>query len=118
MERKRYIRLGIFTQGTSMGSAIVWLVNAVIGLAIFFIFVRAIVGWLVQFDIINTRNQFVYQVLTMLERVTDPVLRPIQRVVPTLGGIDFSPVVAWLALSVIRILFNVYLATPLIATLG
>jgi YggT family protein len=49
----------------------------------------------------------------MLERVTDPVLRPIQRVVPSLGGIDFSPVVAWLALTVIRILFNVYVAPPL-----
>ena len=113
MGRKRYMRSGNITQGTPMGTAIVWLVNAVIGLAIFFIFARAIVGWLVQFDIINTRNQFVYQVLTMLERVTDPVLRPIQRVVPPLGGIDFSPVVAWLALTVIRILFNVYLAPPL-----
>jgi YggT family protein len=107
------MRLRIVMQGTFMGSAIVWLVNTVIGLAIFFIFARAIVGWLVQFDIINTRNQFVYQVLTMLERVTDPVLRPIQRVVPTLGGIDFSPVVAWLVLSVVRILFNIYLAPPL-----
>jgi YggT family protein len=111
------MRLRVVMQGTPMGSAIVWLVNTVIGLAIFFIFARAIVGWLVQFDIINTRNQFVYQVLTMLERVTDPVLRPIQRIVPTLGGIDFSPVVAWLALSVIRILFNVYLA-PLLYVLG
>ena len=101
-----------------MGSALVWLVNAVIGLAIFFIFARAIIGWLVQFDIINTRNQVVYQVLTMLERVTDPVLRPIQRVVPPLGGIDFSPIVAWLALNVIQIIFNRLLAGPLIVTLG
>ncbi len=101
-----------------MGSAIVWLVYKVIGLAVFFIFARAIVGWLVQFDIINTRNHFVAQMLTMLERVTDPILRPIQRVVPPLGGIDFSPVVAWLALEVIKILFRVYLETPLIVSLG
>jgi YggT family protein len=113
MGPKGYMRVWIVTQGTPMGSAIVWLVNTVIGLAIFFIFARAIIGWLVQFDIINTRNQFVYQVLTVLERVTDPILRPIQRVVPPLGGIDFSPIVAWLALTVIRILFNVYLAPPL-----
>ena len=101
-----------------MGSAIVWLVNTVIGLLILLIFVRAIVGWLVQFDIINTRNHVVGQLLGALERITDPLLVPFQRLIPSLGGIDISPIVAWLALSVIRILFNVYLATPLVALLG
>ncbi|MDG2521141.1 YggT family protein [Caulobacter segnis] len=100
-----------------MGSAIVWLVNTIISLLIFLIFARAIVSWLVAFDILNTRNRFVYQVLTMLERITDPVLRPFQRIVPTLGGVDISPIVAWLALSVIRIIFNAY-ATPILLTLG
>lgn len=101
-----------------MGSAIVWLFNTIIGLLILLIFVRAIVGWLVQFDIINTRNRVVWQILTMLERLTDPILAPISRVVPSIGGIDISPIIAWLALSVIRILFNVYLAAPLIGLLG
>lgn len=101
-----------------MGSALVWLVNTVIGLLIFLIFARAIVSWLVAFDIINTRNRFVGQVLTMLERITDPVLVPFQRITPMLGGVDISPIVAWLVLSVIRILFNVYAAGPLIVLLG
>ena len=118
MAPARYMRLRIVMQGTLMGSAIVWLVFTVINLIVFFLVARAILGWLVQFDIINTRNQVVYQVLTMLERVTDPILRPIQRVVPPLGGIDFSPVIAWLILEVIKILFRVYLVNPLITTLG
>ncbi|WP_421736254.1 YggT family protein [Caulobacter sp.] len=101
-----------------MGSAIVWLFNTIIGLLIMLIFVRAIVSWLVQFDIINTRNRVVGQILMMLERLTDPVLNPIARVLPSIGGIDISPIVAWLALKVIQILFNVYLAGPLVAALG
>lgn len=101
-----------------MGSAIVWLVDTVIGLLIFLIFVRAIVSWLVQFDIINTRNQVVWQILTMLERLTDPILRPIARVVPSIGGIDISPIIAWLALTVIRIIFDRNIAPLLIGALG
>jgi len=101
-----------------MGSAIVWLFNTIIGLLILLIFVRAIVSWLVQFDIINTRNRVVGQILTMLERLTDPIINPISRIIPSIGGIDISPIVAWLALKVIQILFNVYLAGPLVAALG
>ena len=101
-----------------MGSAIVWLFNTIIGLLIMLIFVRAIVSWLVQFDIINTRNRVVGQILMMLERLTDPIINPISRVVPSIGGIDISPIVAWLGLKVIQILFNVYLAGLLVAALG
>ncbi|WP_269715486.1 YggT family protein [Caulobacter sp. NIBR2454] len=101
-----------------MGYAIVWLVNTIISLLIFLIFARAIVSWLVAFDIINTRNRFVYQVLTMLERITDPILRPLQRVLPTLGGIDISPIVAWLLLQFIQIIFNRTLAPIIVGALG
>jgi YggT family protein len=101
-----------------MGSAIVWLVDTVITLLIFLISVRAIVSWLVQFDIINTRNRVVWQILTMLERLTDPILRPISRVIPSLGGIDISPFVAWLALTVILIIFDHNIAGLLIGALG
>lgn len=101
-----------------MGYAIVWLVNTIISLLIFLIFARAIVSWLVAFDIINTRNRFVYQVLTMLERITDPILSPLQRVLPTLGGIDISPIVAWLLLQFIQIIFNRTLAPIIVGALG
>ncbi|MBX3480585.1 MAG: YggT family protein [Caulobacter sp.] len=101
-----------------MGSAIVWLVNTVIGLVILLIFIRAIMSWLVAFNVINVSNRFVYEVLRFLEAVTDPIIRPFQRIIPRLGGVDISFIVAWLALQFIQIVFNNVLAGPLIRLLG
>ncbi len=53
----------------------------------------AILSWLVAFNVVNTRNQFVYTIGTMLHRLTEPALKPIRRFLPNLGGIDISPVV-------------------------
>lgn len=101
-----------------MGSAIVWLVNTVIGLVILLIFVRAILSWLVAFNVINVSNRFVYEVLRFLEAVTDPIIRPFQRIIPRLGGVDISFIVAFLALKFIQIVFNNVLAGPLVRLLG
>jgi YggT family protein len=56
----------------------------------------------VTFNVVNTRNRFVYQVGDVLYRLTEPALRPIRRVVPTVGGLDLSPVVLLLLLFFIR----------------
>lgn len=101
-----------------MGSALVWLINSVIGLILLLIVVRAVVSWLVAFDVINTRNRVVFQILEIIDRLTDPILRPIQRVIPTLGGVDLSPIIAWLALGFLQRLFNASLAPMLQAALG
>ena len=101
-----------------MGVAIVWLINTVFDLVLLAIFIRAIVSWLVMFNIINTSNRFVYEVQRFLEAVTDPILRPFQRVVPTLGGVDISFIVAFLAIKFVQIVFMRVLAPPLIAMLG
>ena len=53
----------------------------------------AILSWLMVFNVVNTRNQFVAMVADFLYRVTEPALRPIRRRMPTLGGIDLSPAV-------------------------
>jgi YggT family protein len=101
-----------------MGVAIVWLINTVINLVILTIIIRAIFSWLVMFNVINTSNRFVFEVLRFLEAVTDPILRPFQRFVPLLGGVDISPIVAFLAIKFVQIVFNRVLAGPLIALLG
>ena len=101
-----------------MGSAIVFLVDSIIGLIILAVIISAVLSWLIAFDVINTRNQFVYQVLRFLDAVTSPLLRPIQRVVPSLGGVDISPIILWLILSAVRIAFNRIAAPPLISLLG
>ncbi len=81
---------------------IFYILNAVIGLLLFAIVATAILSWLVAFDVINLRNRFIYSVAQFLEAVTRPVLSPFQRIIPTLGGIDVSPIVAILILTGIR----------------
>lgn len=60
--------------------------------------VWVVMSWLIAFEVINTRNRFVYQLNYFLFRVTEPALKPIRRFMPNLGGIDISPVVLMLAI--------------------
>jgi YggT family protein len=78
------------------------IVDIVIRLYIWVVIGSAIMSWLVAFNVVNTRNRFVYQVGDVLYRLTEPALRPIRRVVPTVGGLDLSPVVLLLLLFFIR----------------
>ncbi|HCQ54031.1 MAG: YggT family protein [Brevundimonas diminuta] len=101
-----------------MGFALVWLVNAVVTLMIWCIIASAILSWLFAFDVINPRNRFVGQIAYVLDTVTRPILRPLQRVVPSLGGIDITPIIALLALQFLSVLFNRTVAPMLIMSLG
>ena len=82
------------------------LVDMVIELYIWAVILSAVMSWLVAFNVINTRNRFVYSVGTFLYRVTEPALRPIRSIIPNLGGIDISPVVLILLLVFARSLLN------------
>lgn len=75
-----------------------WLLNTVITLYIWLLVAAAVLSWLVAFNVINTHNRFVYMVGDFLYRITEPALRPIRRVLPTMGGIDLSPMVLILLL--------------------
>ncbi len=60
----------------------------------FYIYVvigSVILSWLVAFDVVNMRNRFVFSIGQILNRLTEPALRPIRRILPNLGGIDLSP---------------------------
>ncbi|MCU4178695.1 YggT family protein [Bosea sp. BH3] len=62
----------------------------------------AVFSWLIAFNVINTRNQFVATVWDLLYRVTEPVLRPIRERLPSLGGIDISPIILLLIIYFIQ----------------
>jgi YggT family protein len=62
----------------------------------------AIFSWLYAFNVINSRNQFVNAIGSFLVNITEPVLRPIRRILPNLGGIDVSPIVLLLIIFFIR----------------
>jgi YggT family protein len=69
------------------------LIYTILNIYSWIIIASAIVSWLVAFGVINVRNQFVRTAVDFLYRITEPVLRPIRRVLPNLGGIDISPVI-------------------------
>ncbi len=85
-------------------NAIFWLIDNVIGLYITVVIIQVVLSWLVSFNVVNTRNRFVYLVGDLLFRLTEPALGPIRRMLPSLGGIDISPVVLILLLYFLRVL--------------
>jgi YggT family protein len=65
---------------------------------------QVVLSWLIYFNVVNTRHPFVHAVGRFLYQVTEPALRPIKRIVPSLGGIDISPLILILLLGFLRIL--------------
>jgi YggT family protein len=74
------------------------LITQVIQLYTWIVIIGAVMSWLIAFNVINTQNRFVYTVVDIIYRVTEPVLAPLRRILPDLGGIDISPVVLLLLL--------------------
>lgn len=74
------------------------LITQVIQLYIWIVIIGAVLSWLIAFNVINTQNRFVYTVVDIIYRVTEPALAPLRRILPDLGGIDISPVVLLLLL--------------------
>ena len=101
-----------------MGYAIVWLVNTILQLMTWAIILSAILSWLFAFDVINHRNRFVNQVAMFLDALTAPILAPFRKIIPPLGGLDITPIVAILTLQFLGILFNRMSAPFLIQVLG
>ncbi len=87
-----------------MVGAIFWLASELIHLLILAIIAGAVLSMLVAFGVANPRNQFVYVVGDFLNRVTEPVLRPIRRIIPYMGNIDISPIVAILLLQALQMI--------------
>ena len=82
--------------------AIANLISTVIGLYMWAVIISIVMTWLVQFNVINTSNRLVYQIGDFLYRITDPALRPIRRVIPSVGGIDLSPLIVILILGFLQ----------------
>ena len=89
--------------------AFLTLVDTVITIYIWLLIAQAVLSWLVAFGIVNRHNRAVAMLGDMLWRLTEPLLRPIRRVLPDLGGIDISPVILILLLWFVRDLMFEYL---------
>jgi YggT family protein len=89
--------------------ALLNLISTVIQIYIWLLIAQAVLSWLVAFGIVNRHNRVVATAGDFLWRITEPLLRPIRRVLPDLGGIDISPVILILLLYFIRNLMFEYL---------
>jgi YggT family protein len=89
--------------------AILEVILIVLDLYVWLLIASAILSWLIAFNVVNTRNQFVAAVAEFLYRITEPVLAPIRRMMPNLGGLDISPIILILIIILIQklIAYNV-----------
>ncbi len=83
-------------------TALIWLINQLIGIYIWVVIGQVILSWLSAFNVINTNNRFVFMIGDFLHRATAPALKPIRRVMPDLGGLDISPLILILGLVFLR----------------
>ena len=96
--------------------ALFGIIDMILQVLVWIIIAQVIISWLVAFNVINTTSNFVRTVLDVLDRLTAPLYRPIRKVMPDFGGIDFSPIVLILAIQILRKL-NQGLALETSATL-
>jgi YggT family protein len=89
-------------------------ISLLLTLYIYILFAAAIMSWLIAFNVVNPRNQFVAMLADFLFRITEPVLRPVRNLLPNLGGIDISPVIVILIIVFIQSVILPNLARVLI----
>lgn len=70
------------------------------------IIIQAVLSWLIAFNVINTHNDFVRQVWTTIDRITDPIYRPIRRIMPDFGALDLSPIVVLIGIQILDIVLR------------
>ncbi len=87
-------------------SSFLTIFNMVISLVWWIIIVQAIMSWLISFNVLNVRQPFVYQIWSGLNRITEPVYRPIRNLLPSMGGVDLTPVIVLLGLSALQVVVN------------
>ena len=89
------------------------LIDTLVTLIVWILKFQVIMSWLIAFNIVNTHNRFVWQINYALHKLTNPLLSPIQQILPNLGGIDISPVILIIVLHFARnILFEFFLGSP------
>jgi len=79
--------------------------------------IMIIMSWLISFNVINTRNQFVASVWRVLNQITEPILKPIRRVIPPMGGLDLSPLIVFVIIFFLQNLIGFYAARAAVGAL-
>ena len=90
---------------------ILLLLYRVIDIYFYILIINIVLSWLIAFNIVNMLNKIVVSILYATNRLTDPLLNPVRRILPNLGGIDISPIILVLCLLFVQdyIRFNLYI---------
>ena len=90
--------------------AIFYLVLQILKLYSYVVIANVLISWLISFNILNTQNRFVYSILEMTYRLTDPILNRIRSFLPNLGSLDISPIILLLLIWFIEMCMKLYIA--------
>jgi len=91
---------------TCMAAGLLSALDFLLNILLILIIVQAITSWLVAFNVINTRNQTLRRFVLALDRMVAPLYRPVRRIMPDFGGIDFSPLVVILLIKALQIVIQ------------
>ena len=90
--------------------AIFYLVLQILKLYSYVVIANVLVSWLVAFNVLNTQNRFVYSVLELTYRLTEPFLNKIRRFLPNLGTLDISPIILLVLIWFLQTCMYLYVA--------
>ena len=93
--------------------AIFYLVLQILKLYSYVVIANVIVSWLIAFNVLNTQNRFIYSILELTYKLTDPILNRIRHFLPNLGSLDISPIILLLLIWFVEMCMKLYVA-PLI----
>lgn len=94
------------------------IIDFILTVAWWVIVVQAVLSWLIGFNVINTSNDAVRGIWSALERITEPVYRPIRRILPDFGALDFSAIVVLLLIGLLQRLVHVQMVQSAAAAYG
>lgn len=78
----------------------------ILNIAWWIVIVQAVMSWLINFDVVNLRQRFVYSIWSSLNRLTEPLYKPIRQFLPSLGGLDLAPLVVLIGIAALQILIG------------
>ncbi|MDA8937366.1 YggT family protein [Candidatus Pelagibacter sp.] len=90
--------------------AIFYLVLQILKLYSYVVIANVLISWLIAFNVLNTQNRFIYSILEMTYRLTDPILNRIRQFLPNLGSLDISPIILLLLIWFIEMCMKLYIA--------
>ena len=90
--------------------AIFYLVLQILKLYSYVVIANVVISWLIAFNVLNTQNRFVYSILELTYKLTEPILNKIRSFLPNLGSLDISPIILLLLIWFIEMCMKLYIA--------